>query len=279
LAGGIFMNLASRIDVSILTAIAPRMSGEVAARQKKIILAFGDMLPQILECTEVTTAVRIQNFLPQVAHESDGFCTLEEYASGQAYEGRKNLGNLKAGDGKRFKGRGPIQLTGRANYRAFTIWMRQRISSCPDFEVDPELVATWPWAGWALAFFWSTKKINAAADRDDLVAVTRIINGGTNGLADRRAYLAKTKVALAGLQGVMVSQQQSFAVLNRGMQGPPIEELQRALAKAGYYLMTIDGDFGAGTEAAVRAFQRARRLTIDGIVGGKTAAALKAYET
>lgn len=270
--------LTSRIDASVLKAIAPVAYPKKARAQADIIKHFGELLRVLLDAGDITTPLRIAHYLAQVAHESDGFCTLEEYAFGAAYEGRTDLGNVVAGDGVRFKGRGPIQLTGRTNYRAFTSWMRkQQQRDCPDFEAKPELVAAWPWAGWATVFFWSTKKLNTVADRDDLIAVTKIINGGRNGLEDRGRYLAKAKPVILRLAGDLLSAEQQFGVMVRGMKGTAIERLQRALEDAGYYALTIDGDFGPGTEGAVKAFQRAHGLKADGIVGRKTNAALAPF--
>jgi len=184
-------DLASQINHTVLAALAPRVAVKKIAQQQSIISSFGPLLPELLKRFQVTNALRIVHFLAQLAHESDGFCAMEEYASGAAYEGRADLGNTQPGDGKRFKGRGPIQLTGRANYRAFAMWIRQYRSDAPNFELKPELVATWPWAAWAVFYFWSTRNLNDLADRDDLVAITKRVNGGTNGLSDRAAYLAK----------------------------------------------------------------------------------------
>lgn len=271
--------LAARIDSSVLLAIAPRVSpSSRQATQRAIIDAFGDMLPQILEAAGATTQLRIEHQLAQVAHESDGFCTLEEYASGAAYEGRKDLGNVNCGDGVRFKGRGLIQLTGRANYRAFTAWMRKRDPSSPDFEARPELVATWPWAGWAVAFYWQTRPaLNAAADRDDLIAVTKIVNGGKNGLDQRANYLAKIKTAVATRYADILSGDQQFPVLRRGMVSWTVETFQRALKDAGYYHLSIDGMFGPATGGAVLAFERDHHLAMDGVIDSGVAALLASY--
>ena len=127
--------------------------------------------------------LRLIHFLAQLAHESGNFHYMEEIASGAAYEGRKDLGNVMTGDGKRFKGRGPIQLTGRANYRRYG----QQLGI--DFENNPEIVAI-PSVGLLVACkFWSDNGLNALADQDDVLTITRRINGGTNGLADRKAKL------------------------------------------------------------------------------------------
>ncbi len=131
--------------------------------------------------------LRLAHFLAQVAHESGGFRYMEEIASGQAYEGRADLGNTQAGDGKRYKGRGPIQLTGRANYRLFGRDLGI------DFEQHPEIVA-FPSIGMMVACrYWTMRGLNELADADDVLAITRRVNGGTNGLDDRKAYLAKAK--------------------------------------------------------------------------------------
>ena len=137
---------------------------------------------KILESTN-----RFVHFIAQLAHESGNFRYMEEIASGAAYEGRKDLGNVVAGDGKRYKGRGPIQLTGRANYRKYG----QALGF--DFESHPEMVA-YPSVGMLVACkYWSDHGLNGLADQDNVLAITKRINGGTNGLADRKAHLAKLK--------------------------------------------------------------------------------------
>ena len=270
-------NLPSLIDAKVLRAIAPKAPSKKAARQSAIISEFGDVLPALLASAAIDSELRIAHFLAQVAHESDGFCTFEEYASGRAYEGRKDLGNTRKGDGERFKGRGPIQITGRDNYRSFTMWMRSFDPSSPNFENAAELAAEAPWAGWAAIWFWSIKRLNVFADRDDLLSITRTINGGYNGLEDRRRYLSKAKATLARLVVEAEHSRPPYNVLYRGSQGEEVGLLQRALAAAGFYALAIDGDFGPGTEGAVRLFQRARGLVVDGKAGRETFAALAPY--
>jgi putative chitinase len=133
------------------------------------------------------TPLRLAHFLAQLGHESDGYKAMEEYASGAAYEGREDLGNVQGGDGRRFKGRGPIQLTGRANYRDYGRQLGI------DLEAHPEIAAL-PSIGMLTACaYWDRKSLNALADRDEIEAITRRINGGLNGLEDRKARLAKAK--------------------------------------------------------------------------------------
>lgn len=139
----------------------------------------------------IDTPLRQAHFLAQIAHESGGLRWLEELASGEAYEGRADLGNDQPGDGVRFKGRGLIQLTGRANYTEFGRALGRDLTSSTEAAAqvaeDPDLcvrAATW---------FWSENGLNALADADDLEAVTRRINGGLNGLDDRAKYLERAK--------------------------------------------------------------------------------------
>ncbi|WP_238941035.1 glycoside hydrolase family 19 protein [Sphingomonas beigongshangi] len=143
----------------------------------------------------LATPLRLAHFLAQVGHESAGFRQFVEIwgptPAQRRYEGRTDLGNVKPGDGFRFRGRGPIQITGRTNYRRFGTIIGVDLIADPDAAARPPI-------GIKLACaFWTAHRINAAADRDDVEAVTRIINGGTNGLADRAARLAVAKALLA----------------------------------------------------------------------------------
>lgn len=164
-----------------------------------------EMLPGIegaMRAASINTPLRAAYWCAQIGHESVGLQYIKEIASGTAYEGRADLGNTQPGDGARFKGSGPIQLTGRANFRAFTQWANQQGLTGLDFEARPDLVRSDPrWGFLAASWYWTQARpnLNAQADRDDLEAVTRSINGGTNGLADRRARLARCKTLGARL--------------------------------------------------------------------------------
>jgi putative chitinase len=122
-------------------------------------------------------------FVAQIAHETDGFQTLEEYASGSAYEGNLGLGNTQPGDGERYKGRGAIQLTGRANYEAAS----QEFGV--DFVANPELAASPEYAFEIAGWFWESNGLNGLADAGDFAGVTQRINGGMNGYDARVQYL------------------------------------------------------------------------------------------
>lgn len=132
-------------------------------------------------------ALRLAHFLAQLMHESANFLYMEEIASGAAYEGREDLGNTQPGDGKRYKGRGPIQVTGRANYRRYGRLLGIDLESNPTLASDPSI-------GFLVSLtYWDDKRLNELADRDDIKTITQKINGGFNGLADRRAKFAQVK--------------------------------------------------------------------------------------
>lgn len=143
-----------------------------------------------LNANGIDTPLRIAHFLAQVGHECGDFRYQEELADGSAYEGRHDLGNTEDGDGRRFKGRGLIQLTGRANYtrygeargRDFVSGDNPRqIAEDPNLAID---VACW---------YWTTRNLNQWADKDDVRELTRRINGGYNGLDDRTERLERAK--------------------------------------------------------------------------------------
>lgn len=189
-------------------------TGLSEARAAQILPTMRDGL-QRAQCTTVN---RIAMFVAQTGHEADNFATTEEYASGAAYEGNLELGNTQPGDGVRFKGRSWIQITGRNNYGLFSQWaFKQRLVPTPTYFVDHSTeLADLKWAGIGAAWYWTVARtdINALSDRQDLETVTRRINGGTNGLADRRDRYNR-----ALLQGEALLQLLALEPLD------PIEEL------------------------------------------------------
>ncbi len=162
-------------------------------------------LPFITDtCTQfqINTPIRQVCFLAQVGHESGGLFFTEELASGAAYEGRKDLGNTQKGDGIKYKGRGLIQITGRSNYTLLSTFFNA------DFVNNPTLLGgknvnkcspdQFKYAALSAGWFWNTKDLNSLADKIDItkditlqanmanyIAITKKINGGTNGLQDR----------------------------------------------------------------------------------------------
>ena len=149
-------------------------------------------LQTLLPKYEINTPLRIAHFLAQVGHESLNFYYYREIASGKAYEGRKDLGNTEVGDGVRFRGRGIIQITGRANYKECSLFLfgDTRLLDFPELLELPENGVG------AACWFWTKKNLNFYADKDDLLTITKRINGGTNGYRDRHSRLILAKKAL-----------------------------------------------------------------------------------
>lgn len=164
------------------------------AARKNLVAALAPLIDGHAPQAGVTTELRMAHFLAQAAHESAGFTTLVEYwgptAAQKGYEGREDLGNSRKGDGRRYKGRGIFQLTGRANYRIFGAKLGVDLESNPDLAAAPDIAVR------AAFEFWRAKGLNSKADADDIRAITKRINGGTNGLDDRIRYLARAKAVL-----------------------------------------------------------------------------------
>jgi putative chitinase len=247
---------------------------------------------------DITTDERIAGFVSQCAHESMDFNAMSEnlnyreetlnkvfpryFGPGKrnAAEYAKNpekianyvymdefrsskLGNTQPGDGWRFRGRGLKQLTGRDNYTRFA----------KDYNMTAEEAAAWvETKEGALAsalWFWKTNNLNPIADTGNVAALTKKINGGDIGLADRQARYAKAMAALGGKVSAAAPVTTAVAeTLRRGSKGDAVKKMQAKLGLA------ADGDFGPGTEAALKKWQSANGLTADGVAGPKTLAKL-----
>ena len=199
-----------KIQQGMLAAIG------IAARECE---RYGDDLRRELPAHGIDTPRRIAHFIAQVAHESSMFrhvvenmnysaeglravfprhfdrSAAQDYArnpkaiGNRAYANRLGNGDEASGDGFRFRGRGLIQLTGRDNYRAFADWVGADVVAAPALVSERYAVAS-------AVYFWTTRGLNTLADRDDLNAVTRVINGGLNGLDDRLRLLEKAQAVL-----------------------------------------------------------------------------------
>jgi putative chitinase len=261
-----------------------------------------DALADILPKYDITTEARVAGFIAQCAHESGNFMTLEEnlnyreetllkvfpryFGAGKrnAAEYAKNpekianyvymdefrtskMGNVKEGDGWRFRGRGLKQLTGRENYTNFGKSVNMTAEQAADY------VATEKGAIESACWFWNAKKLNDVADTQDIVKMTKIINGGDIGLADRQARYKKAmevfggKVALKPVAEA-ASESAATATLKKGSKGELVKKMQAVLG------LSADGDFGPGTEAALKKWQASKGLTADGVAGPKTLAAM-----
>lgn len=171
------------VSVDQLVSIMPNLSRSRAAQ----------LLPHLNNAMAeggINTPRRQAAFLAQLAHESVGLTAFEEFASGAAYEGRTDLGNIYPGDGVRYKGRGPIQLTGRSNYRAAGQALGLDLEGNPRRASDPDVgfrIAVW---------FWNSRNLSASADAGNFDYITYRINGGYNGKASRDTYHARARAVL-----------------------------------------------------------------------------------
>lgn len=171
------------ITIEQLRAVMPTLSASRATE-------YLPLLNSAMAEAQINTPRRQAAFLAQLAHESGELKYFEELASGSAYEGRKDLGNTRPGDGKRYKGRGPIQITGRANYRQAGQALGLDLEGNPKMAADPPV--GFRTAGW----YWSSRDLNELADRGDFRGITKRINGGYNGMADREHYHEVARRAL-----------------------------------------------------------------------------------
>lgn len=165
------------------------------AKIEKLINKYLPYINRHLPNYFISTPIRVAHFLAQVLHESGGFRYQKELASGKAYDtGRLaiNLGNTPEadGDGQLYKGRGLIQLTGRANYKAFQDWL----GGLPEVYNKPELIEQPNLAVLAAVFYWDSRSLNKLADMDDIKQITKRVNGGYNGLDDRKLILNRAKM-------------------------------------------------------------------------------------
>jgi putative chitinase len=258
------------MDAALLRQVAPQVPAPKAASQAIIIAAVGAGMDATSSAYDINPLPRAAHFLAQTCHESDQFCTTVEYG-GDAYfaryDGRADLGNTEPGDGARFRGRGLIQITGRANYAAIGAKLGLDLLDNPDQAADPAISLR------IACEFWKSRNLNDFADQDDALAVTWLVNGGFNGLDNRQAALARAKAAL-GITGAPPVAPRSTLQLNS--RGASVASLQYLLRQAGALPAdsAIDGDFGPNTQAGVQAFQQRRGLAADGVVGPATWQAL-----
>ncbi|MEI6758369.1 MAG: hypothetical protein FDX18_06735 [Chlorobium sp.] len=181
----------------------------IAGVSTKIMPELVEWLNKTCPAYEIDTPQEYAHFLAQSCHETDHFKTLEEYASGKAYEGRADLGNTRPGDGVKFKGRGIFQTTGRSNYLQLGIKEGHR-----DLFINtPELLEQPQYAVWSACEYWKTRGLNDIANhadsdvlkkkyRGNLIEVSPVefisiaINGGYNGMEERKKFYANAKNVL-----------------------------------------------------------------------------------
>ncbi len=179
------------ITDSQLQQIMPTLSQQ---RRQMFVLFLNNIMPTY----DINSPMREAAFLAQIAHESGELRFWEEIWGPTAAQKRyeppsdlaKRLGNTQPGDGKRYKGRGPIQITGRFNYRKYGQLLQL------DLEGNPDLASTTQIGFETACQYWKLNGLNELADIPDFTAITRKINGGLNGQASREKYYARAKQAL-----------------------------------------------------------------------------------
>ena len=240
---------------------------------------------------DITTPSRVAGFVAQTAHESMNYKVLTENLNYSAkaldaifgkyfkragvdaqkyhrqpekianrvYADRMKNGDYRSGDGWRFRGGGILQLTGRHNYTEFGKSIGMTAEEATTY------VRTKQGAIESACWFWKTNNINKYCDANDIVGMTKRINGGTIGLADRKKHYAHAMEILGGNYNFQEDDDDvKYKLLRRGSKGAAVKKLQEALG------VSADGDFGPGTEAAVKAWQRENDCTPDGIAGPQT---------
>lgn len=175
---------------------------------------------------------RLAQYTAQIAHESGRFLYDRELwgptSAQRGYEGRKDLGNTQSGDGSKYRGHGPIQITGRHNTTNFWTWCRTNGLNPPDFVAKPDLINTDPWEGLGPIWYWDIgnpegRSLNRYADTGNNEMVTRRINGGTNGLADRLELYTRSALVLIGYDlktGVVAAFQRERGLTADDIVGP-----------------------------------------------------------
>ena len=259
--------------------------------------AWADAAMEILPKYEINTPNRIAGFFAQCGHESMNFTVLSENLNYRAetleklfskyfsksgrnaadytkqpekianviYANRMGNGDTASGEAYLFRGRGVIQLTGKDNYSAFASSIKM---SLPDVI---EYVQTKKGALESACWYWNSRKLNMACDEGDIVKMTKLVNGGTIGLEDRRKHYEQALAVLGGSVPAPITHAEAIpGVLKKGSTGENVKRLQAELG------LEDDGVFGPGTEAAVKKWQAANGLAADGIVGPKTLAKLLA---
>lgn len=160
-------------------------------------VALGQAFDAHLHAAGIEPPLRLAHFVAQIAEETGGFQWMHELGNEAyfaRYDGRADLGNGAPGDGYRFRGRGLIMLTGRANYEAYGAQLNLNLWGDPDLAMEPDAATQ------IAVAYWTNHGLNALADADDIEGITRKVNGGLTGLAMREAYLARARAYIITAQ-------------------------------------------------------------------------------
>lgn len=209
-SGGLLSIKGGNMDAQTLREV---MGGSLPLERYQVLLP---AYLKAMRLAGITNVKRAAMFAAQLGHESAGLRYQEEIASGSAYEGRRDLGNVQPGDGARFKGHGWIQITGRHNHTAVSKWAHQQgIVPTPDYFVQhPKELGSDKYCWVGPAWYWTVARpqLNALSDAGDLHGATRAINGGLNGLADRQARYTR---ALAMGQRLLAGKETQVAKVEK----------------------------------------------------------------
>ena len=259
--------------------------------------AWADAALEILPKYEINTPNRIAGFFAQTCHESMNFSALSENLAYRAetleklfskyfskagrnaadyakqpekianviYANRMGNGDTASGEGFKFRGRGIVQLTGKDNYTAFGKSVGMTAEQVIDY------VQTKKGALESACWYWNSRNINAVCDVNDIVKMSKLVNGGTIGLEDRKHHYEQALAVLGGAVPAPITNAASIAgVLKKGSTGENVKRMQAELG------LEADGSFGPATEAALKKWQAANGLAADGVAGPKTLAKLLA---
>lgn len=245
----------------------------------------------ILPAWEIDTIDRVSGFIAQCAHESRNFTVLTENLNYSAdalnkifpkyfkragrdaqdyhrqpekianviYANRMDNGDADSGDGWKFRGGGILQLTGRHNYTKFSEAVDKSVDEAVDY------VRTKEGALASACWFWSSNHINQYCDSQDIVGMTKRINGGTIGLEDRKKHYIHAVEVCGGTCEIPNEEETDCnQLIRKGSRGRLVKKVQQTLQ------VSDDGIFGSGTEAALKTWQRKNNLAADGLAGPKT---------
>ena len=232
------------LTLDLVERIVGKMSRKQRANATSVVVALNGYGPKV----GLDRPHRLAQYLAQILHESGAFRYDHELwgptPAQKRYEGRKDLGNVRKGDGSRYRGRGPLQITGRSNYRAFSAWAKKIDPTAPNFEKNPDAVLTDPWEGLGPIWYWDSHGLNRYADDNNIEMITRRINGGLNGYADRLHWYVRAALVLLGYAPASVRQFQAEhpdAGQADGIAGEKTRmALHRALEGANPYRETVE---------------------------------------
>ncbi len=273
-----------------------RMLAEILHMDKDTAMPWWEAVKEILPKYEIVTPERVAGFLAQTGHESNGWKVLTENLNYSAkalnsifpkyfvkagrnaddyhrqperianviYANRMENGDTASGDGWTFRGGGILQLTGRHNYTKFGESIGMSAVEAAEYVRTPKGALE------SACWFWVTNNLNKYCDNRDIVTLSKRVNGGTIGLEDRIKHWNHAMELFTGERSLAPVEETPSTVnlLKKGSNGDLVKKMQEVLG------VDADGDFGPGTERAVKAWQSENGLTPDGIVGPKTMQAM-----